>query len=133
MAIVLAAAIVMLAIVKTIELNRKAKWYQLRAISFSDMERIAREAEEVSRRYAQVHIDTVNSWSKLSNVPDDAKEMISSAAREAKTGMEDAAISKERGDYAARMHKKYLRAASHPWESVPPDPPVPAHSKPSSD
>jgi hypothetical protein len=27
--------------------------------------------------------------------------------------------------YAARMREKYERAASHPWETVPPDPPSP--------
>jgi hypothetical protein len=38
---------------------------------------------------------------------------------------ETTAICSDRAAYHRRMRQKWLRAATHPWESVPPDPPLP--------
>jgi hypothetical protein len=45
---------------------------------------------------------------------------------------ETTAICRDRAAYHRRMRQKWLRAASHPWESVPPDPPPPFPIEPDS-
>lgn len=50
---------------------------------------------------------------------------IASATEDAAEATELAMRGRRRAAYFARLKRKYLRAASHPWEPVPPDPPVP--------
>lgn len=125
MCIVLAVAVVMASVVAILALKRKSDRYRARADLYSQIEHRARESEKVSRNYSQYHRRSADGFSELSAHRADLKPSISAHEREAMEGYEDAERAMRRGDHAARMREKYLRAAAKPWKFVPPDPPLP--------
>ena len=79
----------------------------------ADYRRLAAFHEQMERRKAQAVLGIEN-LARAATDPENIVRIRADAAYEARIGRHHAA-----------MKAKYLRAASRPWESVPPDPPPP--------